>query len=34
MEWRNMARMEKRNTYRFLVEKCEGKRTLGRPRHR
>jgi len=33
MKWRNMARMEKRNTYRVLVEKCEGKRPLGRPRH-
>jgi hypothetical protein len=34
MKWRNMARMEKRNTYRVLVEKCEEKRPLGRPRHR
>jgi hypothetical protein len=25
---------EKRNTYRLLVEKPEGKRSLGRPRHR
>jgi hypothetical protein len=26
--------MEKRNAYRFLMEKPEGKRPLGRPRHR
>jgi hypothetical protein len=25
---------EKRNTYRILVGKVEGKRPLGRPRHR
>jgi hypothetical protein len=25
---------EKRNAYRLLVEKPEGKRSLGRPRHR
>jgi hypothetical protein len=26
--------MEKRNAYRILVEKPEGKRSLGRPTHR
>jgi hypothetical protein len=26
--------VEKRNTYRLLVGEPEGKRTLGRPRHR
>jgi hypothetical protein len=26
--------VEKRNTYRILVGKLEGKRPLGRPRHR
>jgi hypothetical protein len=31
----NIARMgEKRNAYRILVGKPEGKRPLGRPRHR
>jgi hypothetical protein len=30
-----VARMgKKRNAYRLLVEKPEGKRSLGRPRHR
>jgi hypothetical protein len=29
-----VARMEKRNAYRILVGKPEGKRPLGRPRHR
>jgi hypothetical protein len=33
MRWAgHVARMEKRNTYRLLVGKPEGKRTLGRPR--
>jgi hypothetical protein len=30
----HVARMEKRTTYRLLVEKPEGKRPLGRPRGR
>jgi hypothetical protein len=36
MRWaRHVARMgEKRNVYRSLVGKPEGKRPLGRPRHR
>jgi hypothetical protein len=36
MRWaRHVARMgEKRNVYRLLVEKPEGKRPLGRPRRR
>jgi hypothetical protein len=36
MTWAgHVARMgEKRNTYRILVGKPEGKRTLGRPRRR
>jgi hypothetical protein len=36
MSWtRHVARMEeKRNAYRLLVEKLEGKRPLGRPRRR
>jgi hypothetical protein len=36
MRWTgHVARMgEKRNTYRLLVEKSEGKRLLGRPRRR
>jgi hypothetical protein len=36
MRWaRHVARMgEKRNAYRILVEKPEGKRPLGRPRRR
>jgi hypothetical protein len=36
MRWAgHVARMrEKRNSYRLLVEKPEGKRQLGRPRHR
>jgi hypothetical protein len=36
MKWeRHVARMgEKRNTYRLLVGKSEGKRPLGRPRWR
>jgi hypothetical protein len=36
MRWaRNVARMEeKRNAYRILVEKPEGKKPLGRPRRR
>jgi hypothetical protein len=39
IKWRRMmwaghvVQMEKRNTYRLLVEKPEGKRRLGRPRH-
>jgi hypothetical protein len=28
------AHKEKRNAYGVLVEKCEGKSPLGRPRHR
>jgi hypothetical protein len=36
MRWTgNVARMgAKRNTYRILVRKTEGRRPLGRPRHR
>jgi hypothetical protein len=36
MRWAgHVARMgEKRNAYRILVRKPEGKRPLGRPRHR
>jgi hypothetical protein len=35
MRWaRNVARMEKRNAYKILVGKTEGKRPLGRPRRR
>jgi hypothetical protein len=36
MRWEgHVARMgEKRNAYRILVGKPEGKRSLGRPRHR
>jgi hypothetical protein len=35
MRWSgHVARMEKRNTYRLLVGKPEGKRPLGRPRRR
>jgi hypothetical protein len=36
MRWTgNVARMgEKMNAYRILVENLEGKRPLGRPRHR
>jgi hypothetical protein len=36
MRWTgHVARMgEKRNAYRLLVENQEGKRPLGRPRHR
>jgi hypothetical protein len=36
MRWAgHAARMgKKRNTYRILVGKSEGKRPLGRPRHR
>jgi len=36
MRWAgHVARMgERRNTYRVLVGKTEGKRTVGRPRHR
>jgi hypothetical protein len=35
MRWAgHVARMEKRNTYRLLVGQSEGKRPLGRPRHR
>jgi hypothetical protein len=36
MRWaEHVARMgDKRNAYRLLVEKPEGKRPLGRPRHR
>jgi hypothetical protein len=30
----HVARMEKRNAYRLLVGNPEGKRSLGRPRHR
>jgi hypothetical protein len=29
-----MENGEKRNVYRILIGKPEGKRTLGRPRHR
>jgi hypothetical protein len=32
MKWRNTTHMERRNTYRVLVEKREGKRPLGRSR--
>jgi hypothetical protein len=35
MKWAgHVARMEKRNVYRLLVGKPEGKRPLGRPRRR
>jgi hypothetical protein len=35
MSWAgHVARMEKRNTYRLLVGKPEGKRPLGRPRRK
>jgi hypothetical protein len=35
MRWaEHVARMEKRNAYRLLVENPEGKRPLGRPRRR
>jgi ribosome biogenesis protein Tsr3 len=35
MRWtEHVARMEKRNAYRLLVGKPEGKRPLGRPRRR
>jgi hypothetical protein len=35
MRWAgHVARMEKRNAYRILVGKPEGKRPLGRPRRR
>jgi hypothetical protein len=35
MRWAgHVARMEKRNAYRLLVGKPEGKRPLGRPRRR
>jgi hypothetical protein len=35
MRWAGHAtRMEKRNAYKILVGKPEGKRPLGRPRHR
>jgi hypothetical protein len=35
MRWGHVARMrEKRNAYRILVVKPEGKRPLGRPRRR
>jgi hypothetical protein len=35
MRWAgHVARMEKRNAYRILVVKTEGKRPLGRPRLR
>jgi hypothetical protein len=35
MRWAgHVARMEKRNVYRLLVGKTEGKRPLGRPRRR
>jgi hypothetical protein len=35
MRWEgHVARVEKRNIYRLLVGKPEGKRTLGRPRRR
>jgi hypothetical protein len=30
----HVARMEKRNVYRLLIGKPEGKRPLGTPRHR
>jgi len=34
MRWAgHVARMEEINTYTILVEKREGKRQLGRPRH-
>jgi hypothetical protein len=35
MRWaEHVARMEKKNTYRIVVGKPEGKRPLGRPRRR
>jgi hypothetical protein len=35
MKWaENVARMESRGAYRVLLGKCEGRRPLGRPRHR
>jgi hypothetical protein len=36
MRWRGRVACvgEKRNTYRFLVRKPEGKKSLGRPSHR
>jgi hypothetical protein len=35
MRWAgHVARMGKRNAYRILEEKSEGKKPLGRPRHR
>jgi hypothetical protein len=35
MRWvGHVAQMENRNAYRILVGKREGKRPLGRPRHR
>jgi hypothetical protein len=32
-EW-HVAQLEKRNAYRILLGKLDGKRPLGRPRHR
>jgi hypothetical protein len=34
MGWRCSTNGERRNAYRLLVGKSEGKRSLGRPRHR
>jgi hypothetical protein len=34
MSWAGSTNVEKRDAYRILVGKPEGKRPLGRPRHR